>query len=283
MPGRYPIILQATNTGRTGEHPVSLSSSGINITAFLKPTTTPIQLHVHCIAPETMLSIPWKQEINFASALLLHSCITVFLKETSNSLAILYHVFQRSKSKTGNHTSVVLDGYTSVFSRDRDGELAELYFTNTGFLLLLVSLASAITMNLHLPIGALNTLIGVTFGLTFIASMLVACKGRNVIMPIMALRRAGRFIWSDTPFVNFFSLIYIAVVLKGSSKLALRDYVVFRSIAILELVFMKARLAAADVEMQQTMLRRLVDSEYVLVQSVSQPAFLVILQVPSSS
>lgn len=216
-----------------------------------------------------MISIPWKQEINFASALLLHSCITVFLKETSNSLAILSHIFQRSKFKTG----IVLDGYTSVFSLDSDGELAELYFTNTGFILLLASLASAITMNLHLPIAALNTLIGVTFGLTFVASMLVACKGRNVIMPIMALRRAGRFIWSDTPFVNFFSLIYIAVVLKGASRLALRDYVVFRSIAILELIFMKARLAAADAETQQRMLRRLVGSEFVLVRSVSQPGF----------
>jgi hypothetical protein len=89
-------------------------------------------------------------------------------------------------------------------------------------------------------------------------------------MPIMALRRAGRFIWSDTPFVNFFTLIYVAVVLKGSSdKIVLRDYVVFRSIAILELVFMKARIAAASVDIQQTMLERLLDSEYVMVRGVS--------------
>ncbi|KAG9185288.1 hypothetical protein G6011_07832 [Alternaria panax] len=82
----------------------------------------------------------------------------------------------------------------------------------------------------------------------------------------MALRRAGRFIWSDTPFVNFFTLIYVAVVLKGSSaKIVLRDYVVFRTIAILELAFMKAKIAAASVDVQQTMLERLLNSEFVMV------------------
>lgn len=216
-----------------------------------------------------MLVVPWKQEINFASALLLHSCLTVFLKEASNGLAILYHLVFHRKNRAGLDTSIVLDGYTSVFSQDHDGELAELYFTNTGFVLLIISLASAIAMNLSLPIKALNVLIAAAFGFTFIASALVASRARSLVMPIMALRRAGRFIWSDTPFVNFFSLIYIAVVLKGSSKLALRDYVIFRSIAILELVFMKARLAVADVKTQQTMLRRLLDSEYVLIENVS--------------
>jgi hypothetical protein len=217
-----------------------------------------------------MSAVPWKQEINFGSALLLHSCITVFLKEISNGFAVLYHLSIRHRDKAGIKTSIVLDGYTSVFSKDHDGELAELYFTNTGFILLIVSLACAIAMNLLLPATVLNTLIAATFGLTFFASALVACRERSLVMPIMALRRAGRFIWSDTPFVNFFTLIYVAVVLKGSSdKIVLRDYVVFRSIAILELVFMKARIAAASVDIQQTMLERLLDSEYVMVRGVS--------------
>ncbi|RYN34791.1 hypothetical protein AA0112_g5461 [Alternaria arborescens] len=213
-----------------------------------------------------MSAVPWKQEINFGSALLLHSCITVFLKEISNGFAVLYHLSIRHRDKAGTKTSIVLDGYTSVFSKDHDGELAELYFTNTGFILLIVSLACAIAMNLLLPATVLNTLIAATFGLTFFASTLVACRERSLVMPIMALRRAGRFIWSDTPFVNFFTLIYVAVVLKGSSdRIVLRDYVVFRSIAILELVFMKARIAAASVDIQQTMLERLLNSEYVMV------------------
>jgi hypothetical protein len=217
-----------------------------------------------------MLPIPWTQEINFGSALLLHSCITVFLKEISNGFAILYHLSVGHRDKAGIKTSVVLDGYTSVFSQDHDGELAELYFTNTGLILLIVSLACAIAMNLLLPATALNILIATTFGLTFIASALVACRERSLVMPIMALRRAGRFIWSDTPLVNFFTLIYVAVVLKGSSsKIALRDYVVFRSIAILELVFMKAKIAAASVDTQQTMLHRLLNSEYVMIRGVS--------------
>jgi hypothetical protein len=217
-----------------------------------------------------MSPVPWTQEINFGSALLLHSCITVFLKEISNCLAILYHVVFRHKDKAGIKTPVVLDGYTSVFSQDHDGELAELYFTNTGFILLIVSLACAIAMNLHLPATALNILIATAFGLTFIASALVACRERSFVMPIMALRRAGRFIWSDTPFVNFFTLIYVAVVLRGSSsKIVLRDYMVFRSIAILELVFMKAKIAAAPVNVQQTMLSRLLDSEFVVTRGVS--------------
>jgi hypothetical protein len=194
---------------------------------------------------------------------------TVFLKEISNGFAILYHLAVRHKDKAGIKKSLVLDGYTSVFSRNNDGELAELYFTNTGFILLIISLACVIAMNLLLPTNALNILIATTFDLTFIASVLVACRG-GLVMPIMALRRAGRFIWSDTPLVNFFTLIYVAVVLKGSSsKITLRDYVIFRSIAILELVFMKAKIAAASVDMQQTMFRRLLNSEYVMIRSVS--------------
>jgi hypothetical protein len=217
-----------------------------------------------------MSPVPWTQEINFGSALLLHSCITVFLKEISNGFVILFRLAFRHRDKAGIQTSVVLDGYTSVFSRDHEGELAELYFTNTGFILLIISLACAITMNILLPVTALNILIATTFGLTFVASALVACRERSLVMPIMALRRAGRFIWSDTPFVNFFTLIYVAVVLKGSSsKIALRDYVVFRSIAILELVFMKAKIAAAPMNVQQTMLHRLLKSEYVMTRDVS--------------
>lgn len=213
--------------------------------------------------------MPWKQDINFASALLPHSCITVFLKELSNGVAILYHFILLRRDKATVDSSIVLDGYTSVFSRDEDGELTELYYTNIGIVLLILSLTSAIAMNLALPTSVLNILVAAAFGLTFIASTLVASEKQSFVMPIMALRRAGRFIWSDTPFVNFFSLIYLAVVLKGSSKLALRDYVTLRSIAILELVFMKARLAAADVTMQQTMLERLLNSEYVVVKGVS--------------
>jgi len=216
-----------------------------------------------------MVSPPWHQKINFASALLLHSCITVWLKETCNSLTIIYRLIRRPTDISGQVTSIILDGYTSICSRDHDGELAESYFTNTGFILLLASLLSSVAMNLFLPTFALNMLVAVTFGLAFIASTLVARRKRSLVMPLMALRRAGRFIWADTPFVNFFTLIYIAVVLKGSSNLELRDYVVMRCIAIVELLFMKARLSAADVETQRTMIERLLQSEYVLIGSVS--------------
>ncbi|KAF2132425.1 hypothetical protein P153DRAFT_429562 [Dothidotthia symphoricarpi CBS 119687] len=221
-----------------------------------------------------MAPVPWHQQINFTSALLLHSCITIWFKELSNSLVLLYRLISRAKDKTRVAASVVFDGYTSVCSKDRDGELAELYFTNTGFVLLLASLSSSIALNLLLPTLALNLLVATTFGMAFIASAMVACREKSVLMPVMALRRAGRFIWSDTPFVNFFTLIYIAVVLKGASKLELKDYVLFRSVAILELVFMKARLAAADVETQRTMIERLVKSEYVIINDPFPPILL---------
>jgi hypothetical protein len=216
-----------------------------------------------------MSSVPWDHEVNFGSALLLHTCITVFVKETSNAFAILCRLSAFQHHENGNGESVVLDGYTSVFSQDHNGELAELYFTNTGFILMLVSLAAAIAMNLLLPSTALNVIVATTFGLTFIASALVACREKTLLMPIVALRRAGRFIWSDTPLVNFFTLIYVAVALKGdSSDLTLRDYVIFRSIAILELVFMKAKLAASTPDVQQTMLTRLLRSEYIMIKKV---------------
>lgn len=72
-------------------------------------------------------------------------------------------------------TSAVLDAYTSILSRDdTDGELAELYFTNTGFGLLAVSLASSVAMNLLLPDLALNMIVAGTFAMTWVASLAVA-------------------------------------------------------------------------------------------------------------
>ncbi|KAI9810662.1 MAG: hypothetical protein M1827_006121 [Pycnora praestabilis] len=222
-------------------------------------------------------SIPWKTQINFASALLLHSCITILLKESFNSLEVfrrlsLRHWRWKGKKKRNNDddrhlfdTSIVLDAYTSVFSLDMEGELAELYFTNTGLLLLGVSLASSVAMNLLLSSILLNMIVAGTFGLAFIASLVIGTN--EVILPIMALRRAARFIWSDTPFVNFFSLIYIATVLKGQSTLRLQDYVTFRSIAILELIFMKAKLAASNPEKQEKLMKQIIESEWVLIKA----------------
>lgn len=164
-------------------------------------------------------------------------------------------------------TSIVLDAYTSIFSLDQEGELAELYFTNTGLVLLAVSLASSVAMNLLLSSKLLNALVAATFGVAFLASLVNG--EREIVLPILALRRAGRFIWSDTPFVNFFSLIYIATVLRGQSTLRLQDYITFRSIAVLELVFMKAKLAASSPEKQVRLLRQLIETEWVAVDSVS--------------
>ena len=203
-----------------------------------------------------MPSIPWSIHINFASALLLHSCVTVLLKETLNVLEITRRLLigQRKAQRKDQapvtpgaiKSSAVLDGYTSILLADTDGELAELYFTNTGFMLLAVSLASSVAMNFLLPDLALNMIVAGTFVLAFMASLAVGHAKYTLLL--LALRRAGRFIWSDTPFINFFSLIYIATVLKGQSTLRLQDYVTFRSIAVLELIFVKARLASAEVE-----------------------------------
>ena len=223
-----------------------------------------------------MPSIPWSTHINFASALLLHSCVTVLLKETLNVLEITRRLLTGREKAQQKHqapmtpgaikSSAVLDGYTSILSDDTDGELAELYFTNTGFALLAVSLASSVAMNLLLPSLALNMIVADTFGLAFAASLAVGHAKYTLLL--LALRRAGRFIWSDTPFINFFSLIYIATVLKGQSTLRLQDYVTFRSIAVLELIFMKARLASADVETQVSLIRKLIASERVLLHAV---------------
>ena len=88
--------------------------------------------------------------------------------------------------------SFVLDAYTSVFSRDADGEQAELYFTNAGLWLLAVTLVASVTMNLFLPVLVLNMIVAGTFGLCFIASLIVGKV--HITLPIVALRRAGRFI-----------------------------------------------------------------------------------------
>ena len=223
-----------------------------------------------------MPSTPWSNHINFASALLLHSCTTILLKETLNWLEITRRLLTRERKAQQKYrapgitstakTSAVLDAYTSIFSGDIDGELAELYFTNTGMALLAVSLASSVVMNLLLSSLALNMIVAGTFGLAFAASLAVGHA--RYTLPFMALRRAGRFIWSDTPFVNFFSLIYIATVLKGQSTLRLQDYVTFRSIAVFELILMKAKLASADVETQVSLMRKLIVTERVILHAV---------------
>ena len=130
-----------------------------------------------------MPSIPWSTHINFASALLLHSCVTVLLKETLNVLEVTRRLLTGRKKAHPKHqapvtpgaieSSAVLDGYTSILSADIDGELAELYFTNTGFALLAVSLASSVAMNLLLPSLTLNMIVAGTFGLALIASLAV--------------------------------------------------------------------------------------------------------------
>ena len=221
-----------------------------------------------------MPSIPWSTDINFTSALLLHSCTTVLLKEISNVLEITRRLLTRRQRRAQQapdtsfaiKTSVVLDAYTSILSNDDEGESAELYFTNTGFALLAVSLASSVAMNLLLPDFALNMIVAGTFVLAFAASLTVG--NAKYTKPILALRRAGRFIWSDTPFVNFFSLIYIATVLKGQSTIRLQDYVTFRSIAVFELIFMKGRLASAEVDTQISLMRKLIATERTILHVV---------------
>ena len=223
-----------------------------------------------------MPSIPWSTNINFASALLLHSCITILLKGLLNILETSKRLLLRRRKppqkphapapKSASATSIVLDAYTSILSADTEGESAELYFTNTGFALLALSLSSSVAMNLLLPDLALNIIVAGTFGVVFTVSLAV---GRaKYTLPLMALRRAGRFIWSDTPFINFFSLIYIATVLKSQSNLRLQDYITFRCIAVFELVFMKARLASAEPETQVTLMRKLFATERIMVHTV---------------
>lgn len=231
------------------------------------------------------MQIPWDSDINFASALLLHSCLTILTKESLNIFEITRRLIlrtilkltahphkrkQQAKTNRPSHsapTSIVLDVYTSIFSIDAEGEQAELYYTNTGMILLASSLAASVAMNLLLEDLILNTIVASTYGLCFVSSMLVGKK--RLTLPIMALRRAGRFIWSDTPLVNFFTLIYIATVLKGNSVLRLRDYVTFRCVAVLELLFMKAKLAASTPAKQERLMRRLIASEISLLETFS--------------
>lgn len=220
-----------------------------------------------------MVAVNWQQQINFASALLLHSCLTVLVKEFCNAVCLLYRASRSGKAKYGRENtkasiraSAVLDAYTSVFSNDADGELAELYFTNIGALLLGATLASSVAMNLYLSDQVLNGLIVGTFGFCFVASLAVG-RGRYTIL-IVALRRAGKLIWADTPFVNFFSLIYIATALRGSPMLRVKDYIAFRSIAVFELLFMKAKLAASSPDQQQHLMRQLISSEKIVMSAV---------------
>lgn len=219
-------------------------------------------------------TVPWSRDINFASALLLHSCTTVIIKETLNLFEIMRRLclrygatgHRKSSESLNTPVSAVLDAYTSVFSNDVDAEQAELYFTNTGLALLATSLTSSVVMNIFFSDLALNILVSCTFGLTFAASL--AIGQYKYSLPVMALRRAGRFIWSDTPFVNFFTLIYIATVLKGKSTLRLQDYVTFRSIAIVEWVFMKAKLASAVPDSQIGLIRKLIASKRIVLHEV---------------
>ena len=213
-----------------------------------------------------MGAVPWDEEINFASALLLHSCLTIILKEGFNAISFSQRLFRAygkrrdaKRRTTCTRDTFVLDAYTSILSFDTDGAQAELYFANTGFMLLIVSLAGSVAMNLLLRDLVLNMIVAGTFILCFLTSLSVSKP--HWTLPIMALRRAGRFIWSDTPFVNFFTLIYIATVLHGQSVLRLRDYITFRSVAVLELVFMKAKLAASSPQTQEGMMRDLIQSE----------------------
>ncbi|KAF7544070.1 hypothetical protein G7Z17_g10239 [Cylindrodendrum hubeiense] len=209
------------------------------------------------------MAVHWDQQINFTSALLLHSCITLLLKELSNVVRFLIRFSGRRRDGHRVRSSFTLDGYTSVLSDDENGELSELYYTNTGLALLGVALALAVVLNLLMSDTVLNIIVCVTFGITWVVSML-SSKWRPVL-PFLALRRAGRFVWSDTPFVNFFSLIYVATALGNSSNLRLMDYVILRGIAIAELVFMKTQIAASGVAGQQAMLRALMGSKKTLM------------------
>ena len=58
-------------------------------------------------------------------------------------------------------------------------------------------------------------------------------------------------------------------MLRGQSTLRLQDYVIFRCIAVFELAFMKAKLAAEGVERQIVLMRKLIESERVVVHAVS--------------
>ncbi|WQF88248.1 hypothetical protein CDEST_13262 [Colletotrichum destructivum] len=77
--------------------------------------------------------IIWVGNINFASALLLHSFLTVLIKEAINfvSVVLLLAPFRRYEQPKPpiSAGSLILDDYTYVLSNDNDSDLAELYFT----------------------------------------------------------------------------------------------------------------------------------------------------------
>ena len=113
-------------------------------------------------------------QMNFTSALLLHSCLTLLTKEFCNGMVILHRASLSSKGSYGRsnalhsvQSSAIVDAYTSIFSNDADGELAELYYTNTGAVLLFTTLSASVAMNLYLADLVLNVLVAGTFGLCF--------------------------------------------------------------------------------------------------------------------
>lgn len=89
-----------------------------------------------------MAMILWLYHINFALALLLHSCTKILLKERLNHLEITGRLLTcRRKTQQVSQTpgvtsatkaSAALDAFTSIFSAKVDGEVAELYVANTG-------------------------------------------------------------------------------------------------------------------------------------------------------
>lgn len=67
-----------------------------------------------------MGAVPWDENINFSSVLLLHSCITIIPKEFLNAITLThrhYHTTwdRRNKQNGKNHIrgTFVLDAYTS--------------------------------------------------------------------------------------------------------------------------------------------------------------------------
>ncbi|CCF40566.1 hypothetical protein CH063_02384 [Colletotrichum higginsianum] len=77
--------------------------------------------------------ITWIGNINFVSALLLHSCLTVLIKEAINLVSVVlflapFRCFEQPKPPIAAG-SLILDDYTYVLSNDNDSDLAELYFT----------------------------------------------------------------------------------------------------------------------------------------------------------
>lgn len=60
----------------------------VNCPHLLKPRTSDSDI-------PTMPSIPWSSNFNFTSALLLHSCTTILLKETLNWLEITRRLLTR--------------------------------------------------------------------------------------------------------------------------------------------------------------------------------------------